>query len=102
MIKHSVSVIAIVALSILAGCTSSKVAYRSKATLTPAATAGQYEVAFLIEDISDPANPSVVVAPRMGLGEGKEGSHSAESPRLSCQTTSSADRRMVMGDDEEF
>jgi len=37
-------------------------------------------------------------------GEGKEGSQSAESPRLSCQTTSSADRTMgmVVGDDEEF
>ena len=72
--KHSVSVIAIVALSILAGCTISKVAYRNKTTLTQAATAGQYNVAFLIEDVSDPANPSVVNSPSIRLFKGEEGS----------------------------
>ena len=73
VMKQVVSAIAVVALCILAGCASSKVAYRSKATLSPAPDAGQYEIAFLIEDVSDPANPSVVSSPRIRLLKEKEG-----------------------------
>ena len=72
--KQSVAVVAILSLSILAGCTSSKVAYRSKATLTPAPDAGQYDVAFVIEDVSDPGNPSMVSLPRVRVLKGKEAS----------------------------
>jgi len=71
--KQTVSVIAIVALGVLAGCAGSRVAYRSKATLTPAEAAGQYDVSFLIEDVSDPAKPTVISSPRLRLLKGKEG-----------------------------
>ena len=74
--KQAVSIGVVAGLCILAGCTGSKVAYRSKATLAPAPDAGQYDVAFLIEDVSDPTNPSVLSSLRIRLLKGKEGSAS--------------------------
>lgn len=72
--RRRIPVIAVVVLGILAGCTSSKVAYHSKVTLTPTPDAGVYEVVFVIEDLSDPANPSLVSAPRITLLEGQDAS----------------------------
>lgn len=71
--KQSVIVVAILLIGMLAGCTSPKVAYRSKATLTPEPGAGHYDVVFTIEDVSDPGNPSMVSSPRLRVLKGKEG-----------------------------
>ena len=84
--KRVRSVIAVVMLGILAGCANSKVAYRSKATLTPVPNAAQYDVAFVIEDVSDPANPHVFSSPRVRLVKGQEGtiSFGDETSGITC------------------
>ncbi|MDP6636111.1 MAG: hypothetical protein QGG42_14520 [Phycisphaerae bacterium] len=69
--KQFLSAIAILLLGVT-GCASSKAAYRSTATLSPAADAGQYDVAFVIEDISNPGSPVVVSSPRVTLLKGDE------------------------------
>jgi len=89
--KQVVSVIAVVVLGILTGCASSKVAYRSKATLTPAPEAGQFDVAFVIEDIADPANPTVVSSPRLRLLKGKKGNMSVGDDNSSIVCTALVD-----------
>ena len=76
--KQAVSVITVVALGLLAGCASKatltsgphtglldREAYRSKVTLTSGSHTGLYDVAFLLEDVSDPGNPIVLSAPRI-------------------------------------
>jgi hypothetical protein len=84
--KQTISLVAIVALGVLTGCTSSKMTYRSSATLTPAPDAGQFDVAFVIEDMSDPAKPNVVGSPRLRILKGKEGSVSVgdETSGITC------------------
>ena len=89
--KQTVAVIAVVGLGILAGCTGAKVAYRSKATLVPAPDAGQYDIAFVIEDVADPGNPSVVGCPRIRLLTGKEGSVSVGDDASAIQCTAVVD-----------
>ena len=73
MMKRVIQLTAVLTLGVLMGCSNSKVAYRSKATLSPAKEAGQYEVAFVIEDISNPDSPSVVISPRLTVLKGQEG-----------------------------
>jgi hypothetical protein len=90
--KHTVSIVAIVALVILAGCTSSKVAYRSKATLKPADKPDQYDVAFEVSDVSDPANPRVVSTPQLRIIKGKKGSVTVgdQSSGVTCEAVVAA------------
>jgi hypothetical protein len=78
--KQTGPFIVAVVLGIVAGCANPGAAYRSKATLSPA-EAGQYDVAFVIEDVSDPSNPSVISSPRIRLLKGKEGSVSVGDTR---------------------
>ena len=61
----------------LAGCSASPSIsappYHSKLTLSPAAESGKYEIAFVIEDISDPSNPRVTItSPRHVFAKGEE------------------------------
>lgn len=70
--KHTVSIVGVLMIAILTGCTSSPSAYRSKVTLTPAPDAQHYDIAFMIEDVSDPANTRVMSTPRVHTLKGKE------------------------------
>jgi len=89
--KLVAAITVVVTFGILTGCTSSKVAYRSKATLTPATEAGLFDVAFVIEDIADPANPTVVSSPRLRLLKGKEGNMSVGDDNSSIVCTALVD-----------
>jgi hypothetical protein len=92
MKQSVVGMVGILALGLLAGCTSPKVAYRSMATLKPAEEAGQYDVAFEITDVSDRANPRVLSTPRLRVMKGKEGSISVgdEKNGITCDAVVAA------------
>lgn len=55
--KQAISVIVVLSLCILAGCSSSG-GYRSDVTLNPVSEAGLYDINFVIEDLSTSAKPN--------------------------------------------
>ena len=71
--KQMIQLAAVLMLGILMGCSSSKVEYRSRATLSPADETGQFDVAFVIEDLSKPEDSRVISSPRLRVLKGQEG-----------------------------
>ncbi len=79
--KRTLQLSALLILSSLMGCSSSPTAYSSKATLSPGKDAGQYGVAFEIQDITNPENPSMISSPRLIVLKGQQGTISIEDEK---------------------
>ena len=58
---------------ILTGCATTKPAYRSEMRVFSANDAGQYDVWFKVEDISNPSKPTIISSPQIKIIENQEG-----------------------------
>lgn len=70
--RRSVSVLAVLAATALAGCAAAPAVYRSDAALTAGSSPGQYEVTFVIVKVLK-SGLGPVVSPHLTLAEGKKG-----------------------------
>jgi len=81
----------LILLGLLAGCSSSRPVYRSKAVVSRAKGPNLYHVAFVLEDVSDPGAPKVVTCPRITVQKGKEGTISIGDDRSAIVCTAIVD-----------